>query len=466
MVLTISTTHRPATDLGYLLHKHPERTQRFNLNFGAAHLFYPEASDERCSATLLLDVDPIGLTRNRRAAKGSGFPLYPYVNDRPYVASSFMSVAIAEVYSTALGGRCASRPELVETPIPLEARIASLPCRGGEELLRRLFEPLGYQLTTVQHPLDESFPEWGMSNYFTVELRGTLRLRELLAHLYVLIPVLDDEKHYWVGEDEVAKLLRHGEGWLNRHPERELITKRYLKHRRNLASSALAQLADDDAIDPDEAEAEHDAAEEAVEKRIGLHGERLEHVARVLKESGAARVLDLGCGEGKLLRILLADRQFTEIVGMDVSHRDLQAAAERLDLAGMPEMQRSRIRLIHGSLIYRDQRLEGYDAAAVVEVIEHLDPFRLEAFERVLFGAARPATVVLTTPNSEYNVTWPSLPAGKFRHQDHRFEWTRAQFEEWAGRIAGEYGYSVRFEPVGPVDAELGAPTQMGVFTR
>jgi 3' terminal RNA ribose 2'-O-methyltransferase Hen1 len=463
MILTISTTHTPATDLGYLLHKHPDRIQRFKLTFGAAHVFYPEVGDDRCTAALLLDVDPIDLARGKGPARGSAFSLYPYVNDRPYVASSFMSVAIAEVFGTALSGRCTGRPELAELPIPLAATIAALPCRGGEEQLRRLFEPLGYEIVTVQHPLDERFPEWGMSNYFTVELRGTLTLRELLAHLYVLIPVLDAEKHYWVGDDEVAKLLRHGEGWLNRHPARELIAKRYLKHRHSLASMALARLAESD---PDREEEEHNAEEKVLEKRIGLHAERLAQVAAILKESGAARVLDLGCGEGKLLKLLLNEKQFTEIIGVDVSHRDLSIAAERLKLAGMPEMQRSRITLLHGSLIYRDDRLAGYDAAAVVEVIEHLDPFRLESFERVLFQHARPATVVITTPNREYNAMWTTLPAGTFRHKDHRFEWSREEFESWAGAVAGRHGYGVRFMPVGPADPLLGAPTQMGVFTR
>jgi 3' terminal RNA ribose 2'-O-methyltransferase Hen1 len=132
----------------------------------------------------------------------------------------------------------------------------------------------------------------------------------------------------------------------------------------------------------------------------------------------------------------------------------------------MPPKQRERIELIHGSLMYRDQRLAGFDAAAVVEVIEHLDPPRLAAFERVAFEFARPGTVVLTTPNAEYNVKWPSLPAGRFRHRDHRFEWTREQFEGWATGIAERFGYAVRFVPVGPVDAAVGAPSQMGVFTR
>jgi 3' terminal RNA ribose 2'-O-methyltransferase Hen1 len=177
-------------------------------------------------------------------------------------------------------------------------------------------------------------------------------------------------------------------------------------------------------------------------------------------------VLDLGCGEGKLLRELLRDNQFAEIVGMDVSMRTLGTARDRLNLDRLPERQVARIKLLHGSLIYRDRRLQGFDAAAVIEVVEHLDPPRLSAFERAVFEFARPKTVVLTTPNREYNVTWPNVGADKLRHPDHRFEWTRQEFREWAEGVAQRHGYSVRFVPVGVVDEMIGPPTQMAVFRR
>jgi 3' terminal RNA ribose 2'-O-methyltransferase Hen1 len=184
-----------------------------------------------------------------------------------------------------------------------------------------------------------------------------------------------------------------------------------------------------------------------------------------LKASGATRVLDLGCGSGKLLGRLMEDKQFEQVVGMDVSYRSLEVAADRLNLERMPEKQRQRLRLFQGSLIYRDKRLAGFDAAAVVEVIEHMDPPRLAAFERVLFDFARPGTVVLTTPNVEYNVNFETLPAGQFRHKDHRFEWTRAQFQQWAKTVAERFGYAVRFLPIGTDDPQLGPPTQMAVFS-
>ena len=462
MLLTITTTHEPATDLGYLLYKNPARMQTFELSFGKAHVVYPEATAARCTAALVLDIDPIGLVRRKEGAA----PLEQYVNDRPYVASSFLSVAISQVFGTAMSGRSRDRQELAETAIPLEATIAVLPCRGGEDLLRCLFEPLGYVVEARQHVLDPAFPKWGDSRYFTVRLSATKRVADLLRHIYVLVPVLDDSKHYWVGEDEVEKLLSKGEDWLAEHPERELIARRYLRHRGSLARAALARLVVDDIADPEDAARARDAEEEIVEERIGLNELRLGAVTAALRASGATRVVDLGCGEGRLLRMLLQERAFEEILGMDVSIRSLEIASERLNLDRMPTKQRERIRLIHGSLMYRDQRLAGYDAAAVVEVIEHLDPPRLRAFERVLFEFARPGTVVMTTPNREYNAKFERLAAGEFRHRDHRFEWTRDEFRAWAEVVAERFGYTVRFLPVGPEDEQLGAPTQMGVFTK
>lgn len=466
MLLTLTTTARPATDLGFLLHKNPARVQSFDLSFGKAHVFYPEAQEDRCTMALLLDVDPVGLVRGRSGPAGEGGALEQYVNDRPYVASSFLAVAISRLFGTALSGRSKERPEFADRALPFEVRIPVLPCRGGEGFLRKLFEPLGYALEATPLTLDETVPAWGKSRYLAVVLRGEQKLSDLLSHLYVLIPVLDDDKHYWVGDEEVEKLVRHGEGWLATHPEKENIAHRYLAHQKRLVTSALEQLVAEEAPHAEEEAIAHGAEEAALEKRLSLNEQRLDRVAEVLAASGAKRVVDLGCGEGRLLRILLKNKAFTEIVGMDVSHRSLALASERLKLERLPELQRERIKLLHGSLMYRDARLAGFEAASVVEVIEHLDPPRLAAFERVVFECARPGAVVVTTPNAEYNVRFENLPAGKFRHRDHRFEWSRSEFEAWANGIAARYGYGVRCEPIGPVDEAVGAPTQMAVFSR
>lgn len=458
MVLTLTLTRPPATDLGYLLHKHPDRCQTFELPFGSAHVLYPEASEDRCTAALLLDVDPIDLVR------GKGSTLRDYVNDRPYVASSFLSVAIARVYGTALSGRSKERPRLVETDLPLEAGLPVAPCAGDEDLVRRLFEPLGYETDIERHPVDPRVPEWDGGPYVTLRLNARIRLAQLLAHLYVLVPVLDDEKHYWITSDEVDKLLERGTGWLEGHPERELITRRYLKHQRSLTRTALDRLVDD-GLEPGRPEHRVDG-ETLVEAPLRLAEQRIGVVVATLASVGARHVVDVGCGEGRLLEALMRDSRFEEIAGLDVSVRALERARNRLALERLPPEHRERIRLLHGSLVYRDRRLAGFDAAAVVEVIEHLDPSRLDAFERVLLGDARPHAIVLTTPNREYNVRFDDLPAGTLRHPDHRFEWTRKELRDWAHAAGDRFGYRCRFLPVGPEDPEVGPPTQMAVFER
>lgn len=470
MLLTIRTTHRPAGDLGWLLHKHPARVQDFDLGFGRAHVFYPEVSDDACTAALLLEIDPVRLVRGGPDAQAEGL-LAQYVNDRPYVASSFLSVAIAQVLRSALAGTCKERPELPELPLPLTARLPCVPCRGGEQLLRRLFEPLGYAVTCERIHLDDSDPadpSWGMAHYWSVALARSCPLRELLAHLYVLLPVLDDDKHYYIGDEEVEKLLRFGDGWLADHPERDTIATRYLKHRTGLARAALARLAEVESEAPqaDDSQRERDHAEANLEQPMNLNDERLHAVVEALRAAEVSSVLDLGCGEGKLLARLLKHKQFTRIVGVEVAHVSLERAERRLHLDELPERQRARVELLHGSLVYRDRRLDGFDAAACVEVIEHIDPERLPAFERALFTGARPALVLITTPNCEYNQRFEHLPAGAMRHSDHRFEWTRAQFHAWATAVAARNNYTVEFTAIGPVDPELGAPTQMGAFRR
>lgn len=600
MLLTITCTSvagsaTPATDLGFLLHKNPDRVQEFGLSYGTAHVLYPQATADRCTAALLLEVDPVRLVRGR--AKGpQAFALGQYVNDRPYAASSLLSVAIGAVFRSALRGECAQRPELARTPLPLRLELPALGCRGGPELAERIFAPLGWSVDATPLPLDPAFPEWGGSAHLRLVLIGTVRLADALNHLYVLLPVLDGAKHYWLDNDEVDKLLRAGGSWLAAHPERGWITRRYLARRESLVRTALARLAELDNSDPeqlgavDEAiQADETTAEPHVEARdatgppatasspaapapttpppatsvpvgttprtaaidapgnptsVGKNSattasvngderapsaiqrppeavsalcdvtetpggapgdyaparttavsdtsrpgrgdpisataarangdtptqslavQRRAAVVAVLREAGAARVLDLGCGEGALLRDLLGDSSFREIVGVDVSTRALSIARRRLRLDRLPDMVARRLTLRQGSLTYTDSALRGFDAAVLMEVVEHIDPPRLPAVEYVVFGAAAPQAVLVTTPNAEYNVRYDGLPAGALRHSDHRFEWGRAEFRSWAQRVAGHYGYGVRFAPVGSPDPEVGPPTQLAVFSR
>ena len=333
-----------------------------------------------------------------------------------------------------------------------------MPSKGLDGLATRLFEPLGWEVDETAIPLDTTFPEWGDSHYTNLKLRGTIRLADALHQIYVLLPVLDDSKHYWVSDDEVGKLLRAGDGWLLEHPDRDLITRRYLAHQRSMVADATARLVelDDNLVDN----------EPAHKPASPLYALRAEAVLAALKDVNAHRVVDLGCGEGALLKRLIVDTTFTAIIGTEVSSRSLQAAEDQLHFRDLSDTQRARGRLLQSSVTYLDDRIRGLDAAVLLEVIEHVDPDRLASVELSVFGHARPNAVIVTTPNSEYNVLYPSLASGRFRHPDHRFEWTRTEFAEWAHGVCDRNGYNVEFRAVGEVDPVHGSPTQLALFRR
>lgn len=458
---------------GIPLHKNPYRAQSFELSFGHAYVFYPMVTDEKTTAALLLDINPIDLARGKLGSKDGG--LFDYVNDRPYVSSSFMSTALSRVFGTAMSGKCSKNQALADTPINLTACVHMLPCRGTEELPKEIFEPLGYTVETRPVPLDEKFPEWGDSPYIDLTISGTVTLSSFLNHLYVLIPVFDKQRHYFVGADEIDKLMKHGEGWLVNHPARNKIVNRYFTMRRSYAHRAIDRLIESEPVDTDnldddteEKEAELEAAtpNEIKEKRISLNTQRLKAVKNAVIDSGASSVIDLGCGECKLTAMLLEEKQIKRICAADVAVRALEKAKQNLRYDRMPPYKKSKLTLMQASLTYKDSRFSGFDCACVVEVIEHLDPQRIPAFERVVFEFAAPNTVIVTTPNKEYNTHYEWLSEGNLRHNDHRFEWSREEFAAWTEHICETFGYTVERSEIGEANEEFGAPTQMGVFRK
>lgn len=472
MLITLTCYAPNAPEIGHLLAKHPDSVFEREYSAGSVTVFYPEVTEHAITIALVTEIDPVGLVRGPAALTHLG----QYVNDRPYVVSSLTSVALNTAFGTALAGR-SKRSERVDERMHWRVELPAVACDAGEGLIARLFAPLGYTVTALRFPLDPRFPSWGAADLYHIALAGEQTVREVLSHLYVLIPVLDDTKHYWVGEAEIEKLLAHGGAWLAAYPERELITKRYLRYKRPLVSSALARLFDEEEPANSAEHAMQAALSEGTEQAEGtgetkegsiggLHEQRLVAVMEMIRASGAQSLVDLGCGEGKLLALAVKEQRLSRIFGVDVSSAELARARQRLHLDTLPDAQKRRIMVTQGSLLYRDARLEGFDAAALVEVIEHLDPPRLAAMERVVFEHARPKRVIVTTPNREYNAHWKSLGMERLRHGDHRFEWTRAECQAWAERVASSYGYTVARQDIGPVDAELGAPSQMIVFDR
>jgi SAM-dependent methyltransferase len=477
------TIESPGDELSYLLFKHPDRVQSFELPVGRATVFYPRADQAVTEVALLVEVDTMGLARSKRF-KVSGFELGHHINDRAYAASSLLAVALGRVFRSAMVGRDAlERPGAAGRPRRLTIHLPSVRSRGGTALVRELFEPLGWTVEAT-----ETVP-----TCVDVELRGQLTLADALSQLYVLLPVLDDAKHYWVGEAEIDKLVRYGGDWLTDHPARATIMARYLAHQGSYVVDAAARLAGEgleqvpvglvDPVEAAEAAADSsyqvmaparsaadqsypaDLATDAMEEPAGppsesLAGLRTRFLVDQLRRLGAWRVLDLGCGEGRLVRALLDHPQF-EVVGADVAASPLARAARRLER--LADRQRQRVSLIQASATYRDDRFSGFDAVVVSEVIEHLDLDRLAAFERNLFVTARPGHVLVTTPNAEYNQLY-GLAAGQSRHSDHRFEWTRRQFQDWAQALARRTGYRVGFDGVGAPDQTLGQPTQVAIF--
>lgn len=468
MLVTLSTRGEAAADLSHLLHKHPGRAQSFDLSVGTAHVFYPADTDEVCTAALLLEIDAVALARSKRYGADAQ-ALSRYVNDRPYVSTSMLALAIGQVFRSAMAGKSESRPERAAAPIDLDVALTSVPSEPDEHgvgLATRLFAPLGWAVEETRRPLDDTRPEWGDATTVGLRLRGSVRLSDALRQLTVLLPVLDDAKHYWVGDDEVGKLLRRGEGWLAEHPLRDLITTRSLAHQRSLVEDATSRLLGLDETSDATANSTTASPTETGPAETPLYRRRAEAVLTALADTGARTVADVGCGEGALLRHLMADRTFTTVIGTDVAPRELERAERRLHLDEASDDQRARVRLLQSSVTYSDDRIAGLDAFVLMEVVEHVDPERLPALETSVFAAARPAAVVVTTPNAEHNVRFERLAAGRFRHPDHRFEWTRDEFRAWATAVGDRHGYTTEFRPIGDDDPEVGPPTQLALFRR
>lgn len=454
MLLTINYKGNNTQDIGFLFHKNPNRPQEFKLTYGKAYVFYPEVSNDSTTIALLLDINSLDLARGKEEGETKG--LFDYVNDRPFVSSSFMSSAIANVFGTAMSGRSKEKQELINENLNLTVKIHMLPCKGDKEFINKIFEPLGYKVEIEKFLNDEKFPEWGESKYVNVILKNSIPLKDLLKHIYVLIPVFDRQKHYYMANDEVNKLLKHGEGWIKEHPYSEYIIRRYFENKKRYINKFKKLFKDEVEIQEDE---------EAIEEKPTLNKKRLDTVVETIKEYKGERILDLGCGEGRLIKLLLKDNEIEKITGVDVAISVLDKAKLRLKHEDLSEKLKDKLDLFQGSITYYDKRFLNHDIVCLIEVIEHLDLNRLESLEKVVFELTHPKTIIVTTPNFEYNVNYENIGENSLRHGDHRFEWTEKEFINWANLVCNKYGYKVEFKYIGDYDEKGKTPTQMGVFT-
>ena len=469
MLLTITYEPEPgpdegvgvdATVFGYLLHKHPAKVQTFSAPVGEIHVLYPEATARRCTVAVLLEVDPVGLVRNKRFRGDSG-SLDHYVNDRPYVASSMLAVALGTVFRTAMTGRSDSYAELAAAPLPLRVEIPVASSRGDEEnLIRRVFEPCGWAVTEHRIPLDVDPPEWGPSRYSAVTLTGRIRAGRGAASAV-----------------RAAAGARRCQALLGRR-------------RRGRQAAARAEGL---AARPPGARADHPAlpaapafagphcrgpahrADRGRDRRRGGERDRgtsqaARRRARETRSStccaieGACSVVDMGCGEGALLRgwrRILGSRR---IVGVDVSARSLDGGAGHAARHRRPTAERERIVLLHGSVVYRDERLAGYDAMVLMEVVEHVDPSRLAALEDAVFGRRGTTAVMVTTPTpSTTRCTHARRGSDPSRGSPVRVDQDAVPRLGRRGRR--RFGYRAicasRHE-----DVEHGPPTQLALFVK
>ncbi len=442
MILNFNVKGENADKISFLLHKSPNKLHQFSLGFGSAYVFYSKYERNDVSFSLLVDIDPIDLVRGKNKNSQG---IFDYVNDRPYATSSFLCSAIAQVFSTALSGRSKEYEHLVKEEMEFKVEVVSLKVKTNLIMLNKIFDPLGYELEIKSHLLDEKIFGEEESNYVDLILKNKLTLQSVLQHLYVLIPVFDNNKHYFVNNDEVEKLLSKGGDWIDVHPEKDFITSRYLN----------SKFIDAKKLESLFSKEQNKMIEER--KKNSLNSQRLSQVTDVIESLNIKSLVDLGCGEGKLIKELLNNTSVEKILGVDISINVLKKAARKLKY----DTVKDKIELVQSSAVYYDERFTEYEAICLIEVIEHIDEQKLYLLKENVFNLVKPKYVIITTPNVEYNTVYE---LDGYRHSDHRFEWSRSEFRLWCEEICNQYNYDVEYFSIGEEMETVGNSTQMGVF--
>ncbi|MGE6488602.1 3' terminal RNA ribose 2'-O-methyltransferase Hen1 [Paenisporosarcina sp. NPDC076898] len=445
MQLSIQASGDNVQAISYLLSKNPNNLYERNHKGHLVRLFYSKFTETELEVTIFVTPDPIELVKNN----SNSYDITHYINDREFAVSSIFCSFIRSALGTALNGQPKEEHLMwVNHPFSFNFEFGPVVSSLSDEKLMNLFEPIGYEVTINRPEIEYSFPIKTKSSARYLSIKGMKTLQEGLRHLFVLIPVIDNYKHYFIDEKEIEKLERYGEGWLDQHPLRDLIYRQALRFK-EIYSLVENSSKDEKKVEP--------------VKKVRLNELRYEKIVNTVSQMKPRSVIDFGSGEGKLSVQLGFVEGITEILAVEPSEAASLKALERFNKVKnkekfvIPE-------LLWGSLFYYDERLKDKDVIILCEVIEHIDETRLPKAMDTLLDDYQPPALIITTPNREYNELYDMEE--HLRHNDHRFEWTRAEFRQWCTERNHSNDYELQFDGIGEEHASHGFPTQMCIFKR
>ncbi|HWO95040.1 MAG TPA: 3' terminal RNA ribose 2'-O-methyltransferase Hen1 [Bacillus sp. (in: firmicutes)] len=452
MQLSMKVVGEGAENLSRLLAKNPNNLYDREEKGNRTRLVFTSSNEREAEAVIFVTPDPVELVRNSPGI----FDITQYINDREFAVSSLFCSYIRTALGTALNGKPKEEfIEWVDHPFNMEVGFGPVASHLSDQTIRELFEPLGYLIEIERGEADYSFNLKQKSSARYLKLKGQITVQQALRHLFILIPVLDNYKHYFIDEKEIEKIQRYGEGWLDEHPLRSYIIEQSLRFKElinkvPISSSIVTEnKVNDDVSAP---------------PKIRLNEQRYQAIIDKVESLPLnQKVVDFGSGEGKLSVRLGMVPNVQEILAVEPSESSQLRALERFEKAAGKD-QFVCPTPIWGSLFYYDERLRGKDIIILCEVIEHIDEFRLPNIMKTIFGEYRPNALIVTTPNHEYNAVYDMDE--NMRHADHRFEWTRGEFKDWCETWIAKFPYSMQLQGIGQEHEEYGFPTQMCTFVR
>lgn len=444
MQLSLNVKGNGAEAVSYLLAKNPNNLYERDEKGFKVRSVYSVFTKEEVKYLIYVKPDPIDLVRSSPQV----YDISHYINDREFAVSSLFVSAIRKALGTALNGKPQEEyVQWVEHRFDMEVAFGPIATDLPDGELAELFKPIGYNVEIKR----AASTLRSKSSALFITLTGKQTIQNLLKHLFILIPVIDNYKHYFIDEREIEKVDRYGEGWLDAHPLKQFIVKRALRFQNLIRQSKFY-------------DRERHNQENRETKKIRLNELRYEKIVDFIRTIPKRdTVVDLGAGEGKLSVKLGYLDGVKEILSVEPSNKSRVRAIQRFEEAEGTDGFTLPTSLA-GSLFYFDDRLVNKDIMVLCEVIEHIDEYRIPKMMEAIFRSYQPRVLIVTTPNQEYNVIYDMDET--MRHHDHRFEWTRDDFQENCEQWIKESPYYIQFEGIGEEHPEYGTPTQMAIFRR